>query len=171
MDAEAYETPNGATRFALRVFTKMTGFAFLFVVYLAACGPSTEPGPELEKRAKRFLAAYCSTDVKEAEKGLLDDVKEYEELQRRGVVGLDYDHAFKLNHFRLAVLYKQTGRTNEALHHFHKGLSHRNTAQVRREGNVFTGSLDEVEAGILKLDAALDVKWRKNLKRDSNGSP
>jgi|GEM_PF-2524204 len=126
---------------------------------------------DFEKRTKTFLEAYCSADINQAERGLLGDVKEYEKLQQRGVVGLDYNHAFKFDHFRLAVLYKQTGRTNEALRHYHKGLSYRNTAQVRREGNAFTGDLDEVEAGILKLDAALDVKWRKNLKRDSSGPP
>ncbi|MEQ2005725.1 MAG: hypothetical protein ABMA26_02915 [Limisphaerales bacterium] len=150
---------------------KLTGVIGFLAICLMACVPPTSSLSDIEKRDAKFLAAYCSVDVHVAEKGLLDYVKEFEGLQQRGVVGWDYDHVFKVAHARLAVLYKQTGRTNEALRHFQIGVSHRNTAKVRREGHAFTGSMEEIETVILKLDTPLDVKWRKHLKKDSNGLP
>ena len=152
------------------VVSQLAGIA-VGVTCLLSCSPPTDSVADMQKREAQVLAAYCSPDLNAAEEGLFRYVRAFEELQRRGVVGYDYDHVFKVAHARLAVLYKQTGRTNEAQRHFRIGISHRNTAKARREGQAFTGGLDELENVVLKLDAAHDVKWRKNLKRESSGAP
>lgn len=74
------------------------------------------------KHETEELSAYCTNDVRAAEKTLLDHLKTIPEYENDHVEGIDFDEAKALDHERLFLIYRKTHETNKMEFEFQQSM-------------------------------------------------
>jgi hypothetical protein len=112
----------------------------------------------------QLIEAYYGSDVKVAEKALLDMSQLLREAQRQQIEKRDYNWTLGLAHGRLALLYERLGKNADAEEHFRKAISHMDEYVVRRGGNPSQRDPGEKRAELIEviemLDQNREVKWK-----------
>ena len=74
------------------------------------------------QREAEELSAYCTNDVRAAEKTLLDHLKTIPEYESDHIEGIDFDAAKALDHERLFLIYRKTHETNKMKFEFQQSM-------------------------------------------------
>jgi hypothetical protein len=67
-------------------------------------------------------SAFCTNDVREAEKAVLADFDTISEYESNHIKGLDFDVARAQNHERLFLIYRKTHETNKMAFEFEQSM-------------------------------------------------
>ena len=99
----------------------------LFVALLCGMAISCKKETALQKAQNQFLnveAAYCTNDVRGAEKALIDHLPTLSREESNQVRGIDYDMARAIVHERLFLIYRKTHETNKMKLEFEESMQH-----------------------------------------------
>jgi hypothetical protein len=66
-----------------------------------------------EEHSRRIQAAYCTNDVRAAERSLLEDLQTVDGYESNHLKAIDFDAARALDHERLFLIYRKTLETNK----------------------------------------------------------
>ena len=123
----------------------------------------------LSAKEARLIEGYYDSDVKIAEKALLEMSQLLLEAQKQQIEKRDYNWTLGLTHGRLALLYEGLGKNADAEEHFRRAISHMDEYVVRRGGDPSQRDPVERRSELIKtievLDRNREVKWK--VQRDA----
>lgn len=95
--------------------------ALVLIIVFSSCRPSPTT-KDYSKFEKRVFAAYCTNDIRAAERALIDGLQTVDQFERRHVEGIDFDAAKALLHERLFLIYLKTHKTNKMTLEFQQSM-------------------------------------------------
>jgi hypothetical protein len=108
--------------------------------------------------------AYCTNDVRAAEKALLDHLKIIPQFESNHVEGTDYDGAKALDHEGLFLIYRKTHETNKMEFEFQQSMEYlaryRHTWKIPPPPPI---TYDEFARELDMREQRADVKWKTNI--------
>jgi hypothetical protein len=141
-----------------------TSFKLLLVTFVicTSCKPkmTTEDYTQHEKEE---WTAYCTNDVRAAEKALLDHLKTIPEYQSNHVEGIDFDEAKALDHEGLFLIYRKTHETNKMEFEFQQSMDC--MAQSRHNWKLSPPpsiTYDEFAKELDMREQRANVRWKTN---------
>ena len=144
----------------------MKNCIYCLIVMLAGTASSCKQKTAYEKAVDHELkidSAYCTNDVRAAEKVLLTDLKTISEYEKNRVGGYDFDMAKATRHERLFLIYRKTHETNKMEFEFEQSLECINRSNQRRGlPPPIRISYEEFAKKLEKADSGLNVRWMTN---------
>jgi hypothetical protein len=115
------------------------------------------------KHETEELSAYCTNDVRAAEKTLLDHLKAIPEYESDHVEGIDFDAAKALDHERLFLIYRKTHETNKMEFEFQQSIDYmaRSSRNWGHPPPVIL-SYDEFAKALDMREQKANVRWKTN---------
>jgi hypothetical protein len=140
--------------------------AYIFLVILIGIVSSCKRKMTAEvytKHENEVLSAYCTNDVRAAEKTLLDHLKTIPEYESNHVEGIDFDAAKALDHERLFLIYRKTHETNNMEFEFQQSMDC--MARSRQSWKLSpppSMTYDEFARKLDMREQTANVRWKTN---------
>jgi hypothetical protein len=118
---------------------------------------------EFNARENDYFAAYCTNDIRGAEKALLDglnSVSEHEKYYR--VEGTDFNAHRASFHERLFLIYQATHETNKMEAELRQSIEGVNRSRQSRQLSPVTMSDNDFARSLENLDRGKKVRWKTN---------
>jgi hypothetical protein len=118
-----------------------------------------------EEHSRRIQAAYCTNDVRSAERSLLEDLRTVDGFESNHLKGMDYDALRATDHERLFLIYRKTHETNKMEAEFQYSID-----CIARSSRRWGGppppvmTYDEFAQKIEFVEHDLDVRWKTNVE-------
>jgi hypothetical protein len=142
---------------------RVSVFSLMMVMICASCKQkmTTE---DYTQRENEELSAYCTNDIRAAEKTILDHLKTIPEYENDHVEGIDFDAAKALDHERLFLIYRKTHETKKMEFEFQQSMDY--MAQSRHNaGETPPPSItyDEFARELDMREQKANVGWKTNV--------
>jgi hypothetical protein len=127
-----------------------------------SCKPEIS-SQEFNAYENKYYSAYCTNDIRGAEKALLDGLKAISEYQRNYTVrGTDFDGHKASFHERLFLIYQATHETNKMDGELRQSIEYVNRSRQAQHLPLLAMTDKEFAGKLENLDHGKDVHWKTN---------
>ena len=137
-------------------------FALFLIIALTSC-KSKMTAKSFRDREVKIFSAYCTNDVRQAEKALLEGLQVVSEYESKDIEGIDFDAAKAIYHERLFLIYRKLHETNKMAFEFQESM--KCMVQSRRRRGLDPEPASSYDDFAEKLDLReqrANVRWKTN---------
>ena len=141
---------------------KLVALVFLGLLLTCSCKPRIS-SDEFEAHENQVFSAYCTNDIRIAEKSLLDGLQALSKYKSSKIEGIDFDAREALYHEGLFLIYRRTHETNKMDVEFRNSFECMARSR-QRWGQVPPPSMtyDEFADQLDMREHGTNVRWKTN---------